>query len=257
MRREDIGGRAAGHAGALILDAVGCALAGWAAEETPGVLRAARGLGGDGRASIIGDDRPASLVAAVLANAYLTTAITACDVYLPSHCHLTPEVVPAALADGGLFSSYAPGDATAALADLGRDWELEQISVRLWPGATPVQALLTALLAGGRRLPAAGDLVSVEIRVPPATYDAHHDLAHPAGTFEALLSFHYVAAATILHRRFGIDLADPAVCADPDITKFIDQRCETRMNATRRSMARGYRRWLPGVRRLVIRPCAS
>jgi len=33
------------------------------------------------------------------------------------------------------------------LADLPGVWELEQISVRLWPGATPVQSLLTALLA--------------------------------------------------------------------------------------------------------------
>ena len=352
MRREDIGGPAAEHAGTLILDAVGCALAGWAAEETPGVLRTARGLGGEGRATVIGDDRPVSQVAAVLANAYLTTAITACDVYIPSHCHLTPEVVPAALAvaeaehasgwafgvavtaglevasrllraidyaefrrrgwhspgvigpvgaataaglllgldedrlrsamslavsqaagtlaawpttavkfhqargamagllaavlaaegfaagaepfeapDGGLFGSYAPGDAAAALADLGRDWELEQISIRLWPGATPVQALLTALLASGRPLPAANDVVSVEIRVPPATYEAHRDLAHPAGTFEALLSFHYVAAATIRHGRFGIDLADPTVCDDPDTAKFIDTRVNFRPDA--------------------------
>jgi 2-methylcitrate dehydratase PrpD len=67
-----------------------------------------------------------------------------------------------------------------------------------------VQALLTALLASGQPPPAAGDVESVEIRVPPATYEAHHDLAHPAGTVEALLSFHYAAAATILNGRFAI-----------------------------------------------------
>jgi 2-methylcitrate dehydratase PrpD len=353
LRRDDIGGPAADHASALILDAAGCALAGWVAQETPGVLRTARGLGGAGRATVIGDGRPASQLAAVLANAYLTTAITACDVYIPSHCHLTPEVVPAALAvaeaehasgsaflvavtaglevasrllraidyaefrrrgwhspgvigpvgaataaglllglgknelrsaislavsqaagtfaawpttavkfhqargaaagllaavlagegfaaaaepfeapDGGLFASYAPGDAARALADLGRAWELEQISIRLWPGATPVQALLTALLASGPPLPAADDLDSVDISVPPATHQAHRDLAHPAGTFEALLSFHYVAAATIRHGRFGIDLADPAVCDDPDTAKFIDSRVHFRPDPT-------------------------
>ncbi len=345
LRRDDIGARAARHAATLVLDAVGCALAGWEAEETPRVLRAARCLDGHGQASIVGDSTPASLAAAVLANAYLTTAITACDVYLPAHCHLTPEVVPAALAiaeaehadgpalvtavaaglevasrllraidyatfrgrgwhspgvvgpvgaataaglllglregelrsamslavsqaagtfaswpttavkfhqargalagvlaailaaqgfraaaepfqapDGGLFASYAPGDAAAAVAGLGRDWELEQISIRLWPGAAPVQALLTALLAGGRQLPAADELTGVDIRVPPATYDAHRGIVHPAGTFEALLSFHYVAAAAILHGRFGIDLADQAHRADPRIATFIDQR---------------------------------
>jgi 2-methylcitrate dehydratase PrpD len=126
--------------------------------------------------------------------------------------------------DGGLFSSYAPGDPGLALDGLGREWELEQISIRPWPGAMPVQPLLTALLASGRQLPAAADLSRVEIRVPPATYHAHRDIAHPAGTFEALLSFHYVAAAAIAAGRFGIDLTALAHREDPEIAKFIDQR---------------------------------
>jgi 2-methylcitrate dehydratase PrpD len=345
LKREEIGEPAAGHARALILDAVGCALAGWAAtEETPRVLSTARGLGA-GEATVIGDATPASPIGAVLANAYLTTAVTACDVYTPAHCHLTPEVVPAAFAvaeaelasgpafltavtaglevasrllraidygefrrrgwhapgvigpvgaavaaglliglgedglrtamslavsqaagtfaawpttavkfhqargaaagllaarlaaegftasaepfeapDGGLFASYSPGDSQLALAGLGDVWELEQISVRLWPGATPVQALLTALLASGRPLPAAADIASLEIRVPPATYEAHRGAAHPASSFEALLSFHYVAAATLLHGRFDIDLTDAAHRDRADISDLIDQR---------------------------------
>jgi len=345
LRRDDIAESAASHASMLILDAVGCALAGWAAEETPQVLRAARVLGGPGTSTIIGDNGTASLISSVLANAYLTTAVTACDVYTPAHCHLTPEVIPAALAvgeaehasgpalltavmaglevgsrllraidyaefrrrgwhapgvigpvaaavaaglllgldaprlqtamslavsqsagtfaawpttavkfhqargavagllaarlaaegftaatepfqapDGGLFASYSPGDPELAVAGLGRRWELEQISVRLWPGATPVQALLTALLGSGRQWPAAAELSAVQIRVPPATYEAHRHLAHPTGTFEALLSFHYVAAMSLLEGRFDIDLADPAHCTDPDTATFIDQR---------------------------------
>jgi 2-methylcitrate dehydratase PrpD len=345
LKREEIGEPAARHAGALTLDAVGCALAGWAAtEETPRVLCAAHGLGA-GQATVIGDAVPASPIGAVLANAYLTTAVTACDVYTPAHCHLTPEVIPAALAvaeaehasgpafltavtaglevasrllraidygefrrrgwhapgvigpvgaavaaglllglgedglrtamslavsqaagtfaawpttavkfhqargaaagllaarlaaegftasaepfeapDGGLFASYSPGDSEAALADLGQIWELEQISVRLWPGATPVQALLTALLTGGRPLPSAADLAELEIRVPTATYEAHRGVAHPLSSFEALLSFHYVAAATIIHGRFDIDLTDAAHRDGPDITGLIDRR---------------------------------
>jgi 2-methylcitrate dehydratase PrpD len=345
LRRDDIAKPAASHATMLILDAVGCALAGWAAEETPQVLRAARALGGPGTSTILGGDRPASLISSVMANAYLTTAVTACDVYTPAHCHLTPEVVPAALAvaeaehatgaalltavtaglevgsrllraidyaefrrrgwhapgvigpvgaavaaglllgldtprlrtamslavsqsagtfaawpttavkfhqargavagllaarlsaegftastepflapDGGLFASYSPGDPALAIAGLGRSWELERISVRLWPGATPVQALLTALLGSGRQWPSAAELSAVQVRVPPATYGAHRHLAHPAGTFEALLSFHYVAAMSLLEGRFDIDLADPVHCADPDTAMFIDQQ---------------------------------
>jgi 2-methylcitrate dehydratase PrpD len=131
---------------------------------------------------------------------------------------------PFEAADGGLFTSYSPGDPAAARADLGRVWELEQISVRLWPGATPVQALLTALLGSGRRWPAAAELAAVEIRVPPATYAAHRSLAHPAGCFEALLSFHYVAATAIRHGRFDIDLTDAAHIDSADIRAFIDER---------------------------------
>lgn len=345
LRREDIAQPATDHTATLILDAVGCALAGWRGEETPQVLGAARRLGGDGDATVIGDAAPASLLGAVLANAYLTTAVTACDVYTPAHCHLTPEVVPAALAvaerehasgpalltavaagletasrllraidyaefrrrgwhspgvigpvgaavaaglllglgpgqlaaamslavsqaagtfaawpttavkfhqargaaagllsaclaadgftagaepfeapDGGLFSSYSPGDPAAALAGIGGEWELTQISVRLWPGATPVQALLTALLGSGRRLPAAASMAAAEILVPAATYQAHRDLAHPAGCFEALLSFHYVTAVTLLHGRFDIDLTGPMHIASPAVASFIDER---------------------------------
>lgn len=349
LRPDDIAPAAARHVTTLTLDAIGCALAGWDGEETPLVLAAARRLGGlpcpGDAATIIGDDSAASPLTAVLANAYLSTAITACDVYIPAHCHLTPEVVPAALAvaetehasgaalhtaitaglevasrllraidyaefrrrgwhspgvigpvgaataaglllgldeaglrtamslavsqaagtfaswpttavkfhqargaaagllaavlaregfaaspepfetpDGGLLHAYAPGRPDLALKDLGLDWELERISIRLWPGATPVQALLTALLTGPVELPAAPDISVVEIRVPPPIYAAHRGVARPAGTFEALLSFHYTAAATILHGRFGIDLTTPERRTDPELTAFIAQR---------------------------------
>src|SRR5487761_1281068 len=118
LRRKQIGEPAASYATTLTLDAVGCALAGWAAEETPLVLRTARHLGGDGEATVIGDAEPASPLAAVLANSYLSTAVTACDVYTPAHCHVTPEVVPAALAVAEV--GHATGEAflTAVTAGL-------------------------------------------------------------------------------------------------------------------------------------------
>jgi 2-methylcitrate dehydratase PrpD len=134
----------------------------------------------------------------------------------------TAGAEPFQAADGGLFSSYSPGHAERAMSGLGATWELEQIALRLWPGATPVQALLTALLGSGRRLPPAAELGVVEIRVPPATYQAHRGLAHPASCFEALLSFHYVAATALLHGRFDIDLAAPAHRGRPDVAALID-----------------------------------
>ena len=48
--------------------------------------------------------------------------------------------------DGGLFNVYANGGSPdAATADLGQRWELEQIALRLWPSASSIQGMNTAL----------------------------------------------------------------------------------------------------------------
>ena len=46
---------------------------------------------------MIGGDR-LSLAGATLLNGYLVTAVTMCDVHRPTLTHITPEVVPPALA---------------------------------------------------------------------------------------------------------------------------------------------------------------
>ena len=49
-------------------------------------------------------------------------------------------------ADGGLYKTYAGGGRPeAAIADIGRRFELERIALRLWPSATLIQGLNTAL----------------------------------------------------------------------------------------------------------------
>src|SRR5262245_52382882 len=50
-------------------------------------------------ASIIGGEK-LSLAGATLLNGYLITAVTMCDAHRPTMCHITPEVVPPALAIG-------------------------------------------------------------------------------------------------------------------------------------------------------------
>ena len=48
--------------------------------------------------------------------------------------------------DGGLYNAYADGGKPdAAIADLGTRWELEQIAMRLWPSASLIQGMVTAL----------------------------------------------------------------------------------------------------------------
>jgi 2-methylcitrate dehydratase PrpD len=77
-------------------DAIANAVAGHTAADVPALERASRALYGDGTSSVIAGGRM-SLVGAVGINAFQTTANTMCDVYREGLCHVTPEVVPAAL----------------------------------------------------------------------------------------------------------------------------------------------------------------
>jgi 2-methylcitrate dehydratase PrpD len=81
----------------LLLDTLVCALAGHLGEETHQVAALAAGLAESRESSIIGGDR-LSLAGATLLNGYLVTAVTMCDVHRPTLTHVTPEVVPPALA---------------------------------------------------------------------------------------------------------------------------------------------------------------
>jgi 2-methylcitrate dehydratase PrpD len=50
--------------------------------------------------------------------------------------------------DGGIYNAYSDGGKPETVtADLGKQWALEQISLRLWPAASSVQSVITALLA--------------------------------------------------------------------------------------------------------------
>ena len=50
--------------------------------------------------------------------------------------------------DGGIYNAYSDGGKPETVTTgLGQDWTLEQISLRLWPAASSVQSVITALLA--------------------------------------------------------------------------------------------------------------
>jgi len=115
-RARDLDKAARRHAHWLLIDAVGCALAGYSAAEVPLVERALRRLSPETSTSVLGGART-SLLGAAFLNAYLTTAITACDVHIPTLCHVTPEVVPAALAVGEHVRSSGEECLAAGLLD--------------------------------------------------------------------------------------------------------------------------------------------
>ncbi|HEV7803817.1 MAG TPA: MmgE/PrpD family protein, partial [Burkholderiales bacterium] len=81
----------------LLLDTLACAVAGHQGEETKQVAAFASALAQSNESSIIAGDR-LSLAGATLLNAYLVTAVTMCDVHRSTLTHITPEVMPPALA---------------------------------------------------------------------------------------------------------------------------------------------------------------
>src|SRR5882757_1827371 len=306
----------------LLLDALACAVAGHAGEETHQVAALSSALAQSRESTVIGGDR-LSLAGATMLNGYLITAVTMCDAHRPTMTHVTPEVVPPALAiaerdalsgrellvalvagcevttrigigvdfaafrgrgwhgpgifgpfgaaaavgrllrfdaetmarafglagsqaagtfaawgtptvkfhqcrgalsgllaallaeqnflatrefltakDGGLYSSYTNGGKPElATGDLGRRWELEQIGLRLWPSASLMQGMATALfdlLKQHKIEPSA--VKRLRVTLGQTAFDMHGKLPRYKGKFDALISGHY-AAAVILHDR--------------------------------------------------------
>ena len=107
---------------------------------------------------------------------------------------------------------------------MGERWELTRISLRPWPGATPLQPVITALF----RVVEAGRIDrdhtrTIRIRVAPAVKEQHARFRHPNGTFEAMLSVDYAAATLVRHGRLGIDEFMPAVYGRPELHDLIDR----------------------------------
>ncbi len=97
LKYDDIPERAREYSKNLLLDALACAVAGHLGEETHQMSALAAGLAQSHEASVIAGDR-LSLAGATLLNGYLITAVTMCDVHRATLTHITPEVVPPALA---------------------------------------------------------------------------------------------------------------------------------------------------------------
>jgi 2-methylcitrate dehydratase PrpD len=354
LRYEDIPERARDHCKNLLLDALACAVAGRLGEETGQVAAFAAALAQGRESSVIGAE-PLSLAGATLLNAYLVTAVTMCDVYRPTLTHITPEVVPPALAiaerdglsgralltalaagcevttriglgldypkfrargwhgpgvigpfggaaavgsllkfdpesmartfglagsqaagtfaawgtptvkfhqcrgalsglmaallaqqqfvatrefltakDGGLYNAYTDGGkADAAVSGLGAHWELEQIAMRLWPSASLIQGMVTALfdLIGKQKIDFARAR-RVRIGLSQGALNMHGGFGTYKAKFEALLSAHYTAAVILHDRALTLAQFEPGRYDDPRLRRFAAEQVEVRADAS-------------------------
>jgi len=346
---DDLPDSARRQARHLLLDAVACAVAGHQSDEISAYGKFARAAGGPGESTIIGSPERLSPLGATLLNGYLITAMTVCDTYVPAHVHITPEIVPPALAiaerdgadgqkllaavaigsevavrvaagldysvsgplgwhfpgvvgpfgaatavgrliglneiqmrnalglagsqaagtwaswgtpavkfhqsrgaasgllaallarqdfaassdiignsDGGMLAAYSNGGKPERVtAELGSRYEFEQVSLRLWPGGTPLQPTLTAVFdLIGREGPSFDEIERVRIFVAPVVYEAHARFAEPKGIFEALLSYPFTVASAVRDSRFWLDSLNASSFDDPDLKRFMRERAE-------------------------------
>jgi 2-methylcitrate dehydratase PrpD len=354
LRYEDLPQRVREHCKNLLLDALACAVAGHQGEETAQVAALAAALAQGREASVIGGEA-ASLAGATLLNGYLITAVTMCDVHRATMTHVTPEIVPPALAiaerddcsgrdllvaiaagcevttrigigadypvfrargwhgpgifgpfgaaaaagrlldfdtdtmarafglagsqaagtfaawgtptvkfhqcrgalsglmaallaqqqfvatrefltakDGGLYNAYVNGGKPdAVIADLGQRFELEQIALRLWPSASLIQGMTTALfdLIGKHKVDAAR-VRRVVIALSQGAFDMHGGFDTYKAKFEALLSAHYTAAAILHDRALTLAQFEPNRYDDPKLRAFAAAKVEVRPDAS-------------------------
>jgi 2-methylcitrate dehydratase PrpD len=351
---DDLPARVREHCKNLLLDALACAVAGHQGEETGQVAALAAALAQGSESSVIGGGH-LSLAGATLLNGYLVTAVTMCDVHRATMTHVTPEIVPPALAiaerdglsgrdllvaiaagcevttrigvgldypvfrargwhgpgilgpfgaaaavgsllkfdpdcmarafglagsqaagtfaawgtptvkfhqcrgalsgllaallaqqnfvatrefltakDGGLYNAYVNGGKPeAATADLGKRFELEQIALRLWPSASLIQGLNTALfdIVEKHRIDAAG-VRKVHIALSQGTFDMHGGFDRYKAKFEALLSAHYTAAVILHDRALTLAQFEPDRYDDPKLRSFAADKVEVRADPT-------------------------
>ena len=136
-------------------------------------------------------------------------------------------------ADGGLYKTYAGGGRPeAAIANLGVRFELERIALRLWPSATLIQSLNTALfdLLAKHEIEAAR-VRRVLIALSQSAFDMHGGFSTYKGKFEALLSAHYAAAAILHDGSLSLAQFTPARYDDPALRSFAEKTVEIHADA--------------------------
>jgi 2-methylcitrate dehydratase PrpD len=136
--------------------------------------------------------------------------------------------------DGGLYHAYTDGGRPEAVtAELGARWELEQIALRLWPSASTIQGLITAMfdLVEQHPLPA-NRIKRLRVSVGKTAFEMHGIFPRYQGKFEALLSIHYAAAVILHEKQLTLAQFEPTRYNDPELRRFAAEQVEVTCNPT-------------------------
>jgi 2-methylcitrate dehydratase PrpD len=136
--------------------------------------------------------------------------------------------LPLTAPDGGVYNTHSNGGKPDLARDrLGRRWELEQTAVRLWPGASPVQAMLTGIFEIMKnRMVDPANVARVMIGVSTEDFGTHARFGPPTGTFEALLSYPYLFSAALHDRQVWFEQVERPRYTDPTLLAFAEDRIE-------------------------------
>jgi 2-methylcitrate dehydratase PrpD len=132
--------------------------------------------------------------------------------------------------DGGLYNAYANGGKPElAIAGLGQRWELGEIALRLWPSASSIQGMNTALfdLIERHKVDPAR-VKALRIGLSKPAFDLHGGLARYKGKFEAMISAHYTAAVILHDRALTLAQFEPARYDDPALKRAAAEQVDIR-----------------------------
>ena len=134
--------------------------------------------------------------------------------------------------DGGLYRSYADGGKPELVtAELGQRYELEQIALRLWPSASLLQGMNTALFdLIAQAAPAPERVRKLIVSLSKQAFTMHGALARYQGKFEALISAHYTAAAILHDRTLTLAQFEPERYNDPALRRAAAEQVEVRQD---------------------------
>ena len=140
---------------------------------------------------------------------------------------------PLTAPDGGLLNAYADGGRPDELTDeLGESWRLEEISMRRWPAASALQAVIAGVLGlVAEHRASASDTERVRVALPPAGHAMHAERGWD-DQLAALQSARWVTAVTLHDGRCWLEQFTAERLSDRTVGEFARRRVQVESDSS-------------------------